>query len=139
MNLSVLWVEVKGEIKGRIDSAEESRAGYWDRIEIEIGIERPKVFRKGRHNVSKRPEEKYDWKEGYGEKGRREKKRETVYRFLPSSFMPTSRHFWNLQNGQRFLCVLSMWHERSATHVYTFLFWTVRLKNPLHDSHVNRP
>lgn len=57
----------------------------------------------------------------------------------PSNFMPTSKHFWNRQYGHRFRWVLSMWHCRSATHVYTFLFCTVRLKNPLHDSHVNKP
>ena len=58
---------------------------------------------------------------------------------LPSSFMPTSRHFWKRQYGHRFLCVLSMTQHRSATQLYTFLFCTVRLKKPLQDSQVKRP
>lgn len=43
-------------------------------------------------------------------------KKRMVFAYSPSSFMPTSRHFWKRQNGHRFRCVLSMWHCRSATH-----------------------
>lgn len=49
---------------------------------------------------------------------------------LPSSFIPTLRHFWNRQYGQRFLWVLSIWQLWFSMHVYLLLFWTVRLKNP---------
>lgn len=49
---------------------------------------------------------------------------------LPSNFMPTLRHFWNRQYGHLFRWLLSIWQLRLSTHEYTFLFCTVRLKNP---------
>jgi len=49
---------------------------------------------------------------------------------LPSSFMPTSRHFWNRQYGHRFLWVLSIIHDWFSRHTYLLRFCTVRLKKP---------
>lgn len=44
--------------------------------------------------------------------------------------MPTRRHFWNLQNGHRFLWVLSILHAWCSAQMYFLLFWTVLLKKP---------
>ena len=54
---------------------------------------------------------------------------------VPSNFIPTVRHFWNLQKGHLFLWLLSMRQVRLSTHEYTFLFCTVRLKNPANVCH----
>lgn len=51
-------------------------------------------------------------------------------RTIPSNLMPTSRHFWNRQQGHLFRCVLSILHSWFSAQVYLFLFWTVLLKKP---------
>lgn len=50
--------------------------------------------------------------------------------YIPSNFMPTVRHFWNLQYGHLFRWLLSIWQLLLSTQEYTFLFWTVLLKKP---------
>lgn len=53
---------------------------------------------------------------------------------LTTSFtIPTDKHFWNLQNWQRFLRLLSTGHDFSAKHTYLLPFCTVLLKNPETD------
>ena len=54
---------------------------------------------------------------------------------VPSNFIPTPKHFWNLQYGHLFLWLLSIGQLRLSTHEYTFLFCTVRLKNPENYKH----
>ena len=49
----------------------------------------------------------------------------------PAKTMPILRHFWKRQNWQRLRCALVISQLPSATHVYTRLFCTVRLKKPL--------
>lgn len=49
---------------------------------------------------------------------------------LPSSRIPTLRHFWNRQKGHLFLWVLSILHSWFSAHVYLLLFCTVLLKKP---------
>lgn len=57
----------------------------------------------------------------------------------PCSTIPCSIHFLNLQYWHRFLCAFVISQLPSATHVYTLLFCTVRLKKPLQPSHVMMP
>lgn len=49
---------------------------------------------------------------------------------VPSFFIPTAKHFWKRQKGQRFLCERFMGHLCCSEQVYFLLFWTERLKNP---------
>lgn len=49
---------------------------------------------------------------------------------VPSSRMPTLRHFWKRQKGHLFLWVLSILHSWFSAHVYLLLFCTVLLKKP---------
>merc|ERR1719220_3205732 len=59
---------------------------------------------------------------------------------LTTSFtIPQARHFWNRQNWQRFLLLLSTGQFLSARQTYLAFFCTVLLKNPLQPSQVRTP
>ena len=62
-----------------------------------------------------------------------------IPRHLPANFMPDSRHLLNRHAGHFFLFTIFMSHSPFRWQINAFLFWTVRLKNPLQLSHVKVP
>ena len=75
----------------------------------------------------------------FGLDGRRPRRPFKLSVLTTSFTIPTVRHFWNLQNWQRFLRRLSTGQFLSARQTYLAFFWTVLLKNPLQPSHVRTP